>query len=293
MGKFFDHDVILGLVVAGVAIGVSSVIIIIALSTTRAEAESSVEAAEILPAANSLDGQPPVAVAQMAAPSMEIVAALEAPTPTPEPTATPTPEPTATPSPVPTATPAPTPTTEPTATPEPTLVPTPTPQPTPTRTPTPTPRPTATPTPTPVPTPTPIPAVPFDLFQANAKPWDLVESGSECGQGSCMHSGVIPDGGFSTTFLTVWPTVDPRYDKSADGSTISFDIKISSQAIGDKLTFKIGNNYVQDWSGNVAWQRVLYDIPATRPMLILWEYRKDTVISEGSDSAWIRRVVVE
>ena len=123
MGNFFDHDVILGLGITGVAIALSSIIILIALFNPQAEAESSVEAAESSSATNSLAGQPPVAVAQLAAPPAELVAALEVPTPTPKPA--PTREPTATPTLVPTATPepTPTPTTEPTATPEPTLVP--------------------------------------------------------------------------------------------------------------------------------------------------------------------------
>lgn len=108
-----------------------------------------------------------------------------------------------------------------------------------------------------------------------------------------MHSGVIPDNGFSVTYLTIWSQGDARYDATTDGNRISFDLKVSSQKIGDKLTFKIGGEVMQVWSGDVVWQRVTHDIPSRRPMNMEWEYRKDTVVKAGSDSAWIRRVIVE
>ena len=109
-----------------------------------------------------------------------------------------------------------------------------------------------------------------------------------------MHSGEIPDNAYSITYLPIWPKSDKvRYKKETDGTRISFDVKISSQSTGDQLIFTMGGNYVQGWSGNVGWQRVFYDIPSGRPMIIQWEYRKDGGISEGSDSAWIRRVIVE
>ena len=94
-----------------------------------------------------------------------VVAAVQAPSPTP--TATPSPTPTATPAPTPTATPSPTPTATPSPTPTATPSPTPTatPSPTPTATPSPTPTampsqtPSATPSPTPTATPSPTPTV--------------------------------------------------------------------------------------------------------------------------------------
>ena len=82
-------------------------------------------------------------------------------------------------------------------------------------------------------------------------------------------------------------------DNSTDGTRISFDFRVSSQAIGDKLTFKIGETPEQNWSGDVEWQRVSFDIPARRPLTMQWEYRKDASTAVGNDAAWIRRVVVE
>ena len=108
-----------------------------------------------------------------------------------------------------------------------------------------------------------------------------------------MHSGAIPDGRFSIIMLDLWRLGDPRHDKSTDGSTISFDVNVSSQSIGDKLTLSIGGNFKKNWSGNVGWQRVSFEILGSRPTFVEWEYRKDGSISAGSDSAWIRRVVIE
>ncbi|MCH7713752.1 MAG: hypothetical protein IIC99_09030 [Chloroflexi bacterium] len=119
-----------------------------------------------------------------------------------------------------------------------------------------------------------------------------MDTGPGCGGEPCLRSGAIPDGGFSITFLTIWPDNDTRYDNATNGDRVSFDVNVSSQLLGDKLTFTMGA-YADAWSGKVPWKRVSYEIPQIRPIILQWEYRKDTTIAVGADTAWIRRIIVE
>jgi len=121
-----------------------------------------------------------------------------------------------------------------------------------------------------------------------------VDAGTECGDEPCLRSAAFPGPGFSISILKLWQPSAIKYNESADGTSISFDVKVSSQPIGDKLTFKIGGTFTQDWSGEVGWQRVTHELPVIRPTFVEWEYRKNgDAINDGSDAAWIRRVVVE
>ena len=93
--------------------------------------------------------------------------------------------------------------------------------------------------------------------------------------------------------MSLHPSSDVRYTTATEGTRISFDVRVSSQRLGDRLTFTMGGTFVENWSGEVPWERVSYEIPGNRPIILQWEYRKDTFTVEGSDTAWIRRIVIE
>ncbi len=67
---------------------------------------------------------------------------------------------------------------------------------------------------------------------------------------------------------------------------IKFYKKVSSEPNYDKLKFNIDNSLKGEWSGEVAWTQESYDVTAGSHTF-KWTYAKDSMVSEGSDCAWI------
>ena len=72
--------------------------------------------------------------------------------------------------------------------------------------------------------------------------------------------------------------------------TISFYRKVSSELAYDFLRFYINGTKIAEWSGEVAWSRVAYIVPAGT-VTFKWEYSKDATVSKGSDCAWLDKIV--
>ena len=73
--------------------------------------------------------------------------------------------------------------------------------------------------------------------------------------------------------------------------TITFRVKVSSEAGFDALRFYLDGVEVGTWSGtaNAAWQ--LFSIPLSAGAHTLkWSYQKDATVSMGQDAAWIDAV---
>lgn len=72
--------------------------------------------------------------------------------------------------------------------------------------------------------------------------------------------------------------------------SISFYTKVSSEGIFDKLAFYIDIQKMQEWSGEVAWNRVSYPVSAG-VHTFKWTYSKDMGTSSGNDAAWVDFIV--
>jgi len=80
-----------------------------------------------------------------------------------------------------------------------------------------------------------------------------------------------------------------QYDVGVSDS-ISFYLKVSSEANYDFLRFFINGVQMGQWSGTVPWQRVAYPVSAGI-RTFEWRYIKDGSVSTGSDCAWIDYIV--
>jgi len=163
---------------------------------------------------------------------------------------------------------------------------------------TPTPHPTATPRPTRAPTPTPKPKpqpqlVGWEHMQFSGSAWQEMSHSANCSPGPCLRSGNIPDDGFSTMWLQIYPKSDPRHLPFMDGNSVSFEVKGSTEACCDILSFGTGGMPAQQWSGSFDWVTINYHIPAQRPMLLEWRYQKNSSGSIGEDAVWLRNIIVK
>jgi len=93
----------------------------------------------------------------------------------------------------------------------------------------------------------------------------------------CAKSGLITDSQSSTLSVTM---------EVISEDSISFFRKVSSEFNYDFLQFFVDQTKVQEWSGNVPWQKVAYLIsPGLHTFS--WKYMKDDYMTSGSDAAWI------
>ena len=74
-------------------------------------------------------------------------------------------------------------------------------------------------------------------------------------------------------------------------TSISFDLKVSSELGYDGLAFYIDDIEQSFWSGEVEWQKVYYNLSLGEHEL-KWSYQKDEIIDTGSDMAWIDNITL-
>ncbi len=72
--------------------------------------------------------------------------------------------------------------------------------------------------------------------------------------------------------------------------SISFYVKVSSQANFDFLKFYIDNDLVGQWSGQQEWLRVVFPVSAG-PQTFKWIYSKNGTLTAGLDKAWVDFIV--
>jgi hypothetical protein len=110
----------------------------------------------------------------------------------------------------------------------------------------------------------------------NGGNWTI--DGTSYNGSSCARSATITHN--QTTSMTV--TMN-----SQTAGAISFWKKVSSEQNYDYLRFYINNVQRNQWSGTSdVWSQVSYDVqPGNNTFR--WEYSKDSMVSSGSDCAWI------
>ncbi|MCL2062741.1 MAG: C25 family cysteine peptidase [Candidatus Cloacimonetes bacterium] len=119
----------------------------------------------------------------------------------------------------------------------------------------------------------------FDWVNVSLSPWYIDSNIKHDGQYSAA-SGNVSDQQTSALSLTKEITMP---------GTISFYYKVSSESNGDFLQFYLNNAVLGQWSGEVDWTYVEFNIPAGVHQF-RWIYRKNDSGSNGLDKAWIDRI---
>jgi subtilisin family serine protease len=98
----------------------------------------------------------------------------------------------------------------------------------------------------------------------------------------CSQSGDIDDDQTSSMILNY---------TSAVNDSISFYKAVSSESSYDYLYFIIDDNTVGQWSGEIAWSREVYPVPAGAHTF-KWMYSKDGSVSDGDDMGRVDFIVL-
>ncbi len=100
------------------------------------------------------------------------------------------------------------------------------------------------------------------------------------------------------TAKLAWPDLNDAESASASltltlrqAGTVSFWRKVSSEDGFDFLRFYVDDVLQSEWSGEVAWARVIYNV-STGVHTFRWTFAKDASLSAGADTAWITGVEV-
>jgi secreted trypsin-like serine protease len=78
---------------------------------------------------------------------------------------------------------------------------------------------------------------------------------------------------------------------SGDNQILSFDYSVSSEEGFDFLELYVNSQRKGAWSGNNDWNKYAVQLPEGTHDL-LWVYRKDVVLSDGQDSAWVDNIAI-
>ena len=116
----------------------------------------------------------------------------------------------------------------------------------------------------------------FDWITNGSADWNIVNNGAYEGD-YAIRSGNIGNNSVSNLELSL--------NVLANGS-ISFFRKVSSEATYDFLYFYIDGSKKGEWSGEVDWSKVSYDVTAG-DHTFKWVYEKDNSVQGGDDCAWI------
>jgi len=120
----------------------------------------------------------------------------------------------------------------------------------------------------------------FDWASAGSAPWVIATDQVYEGDNS-VKSGAI--GNNATSELKITYNV-------MNNDTISFFLKVSSEADYDFLKFYIGNTMVGQWSGEQDWVQVKFAVtPGEKTFR--WVYSKDWYVVGGSDCAWVDYII--
>lgn len=93
----------------------------------------------------------------------------------------------------------------------------------------------------------------------------------------CVRSGAIGHNSISEIKINVM---------ILQSDSISFYRKVSSESGYDYLKFYVDNTLKGQWSGEEAWQKVSFSVPAGMHNL-RWVYEKDQAVANGDDCGWI------
>jgi len=94
-----------------------------------------------------------------------------------------------------------------------------------------------------------------------------------------LQSGSIEDGQVSEITVSI---------DSSNGKG-SFFVKLDSELNWDKLTFMIDGRILEQWSGQIEWNKYEFNLSEGSHQLT-WRYQKDFANSIGMDSAWVDNI---
>jgi hypothetical protein len=77
-----------------------------------------------------------------------------------------------------------------------------------------------------------------------------------------------------------------RFSGTVSAGFGSFEYRVSSEPIWDKLQFLINGNLQQEWSGEVPWSTYIFPVTAGH-IELEWRYIKDAANTAGLDAAFI------
>ena len=120
----------------------------------------------------------------------------------------------------------------------------------------------------------------FPWTQGGNQPW-IISNVSPYEGVYSAKSGTISSNQKSDLVLQMEVTSD---------DSISFYVKTSSESGYDFLKFFLDGTSIGQWSGETAWTRAAFAIPAGNHTF-KFEYMKDGSVSSGSDCAWIDYIV--
>ncbi len=120
----------------------------------------------------------------------------------------------------------------------------------------------------------------YPWVNTSSTPWTIVNTGAFDGTYAAKSANTANS---STSFISV-------VDTASTAGVIKFAYKVSSEASYDKLKFYIDGVLKNDWSGDVAWTEVEYNVTAG-VHTYKWEYSKDTSVNSGSDCAWVDKII--
>ncbi len=125
------------------------------------------------------------------------------------------------------------------------------------------------------------PELPAELASEAGPPWTRVGEGAHAGEGAARSGAAAHD---QESWLD--------WDLSLEAPIwISFWYRVSTEAEFDALVFLIDGVEQGRWSGETAWTRVGFAIPAGRHR-VSWVYQKDEGRQEGADAVWIDDVAL-
>ncbi|GAP42202.1 protein containing Por secretion system C-terminal sorting domain [Lentimicrobium saccharophilum] len=120
----------------------------------------------------------------------------------------------------------------------------------------------------------------FDWEFAGSAPWTIATDQVYEGETSAK-SGAINDNA-SSEMKIGYNVMNP--------DTISFYLKVSSEADYDYLKFYVNNTLRGQWAGEVPWQQVKFAVNPGQ-QTFRWVYSKDVYVTGGSDCAWVDYIV--
>ena len=135
----------------------------------------------------------------------------------------------------------------------------------------------------------PIP-VGWNEVSLNAERWEETGRSKECPEGLCLRASKIPNNSYAEMNLILYTENDARFSPYMDRTTISFELKTSTEACCDILRVEHNGLVIGSWSGDTEWQQVQFELKSTRPTMIQWIYQKDDSQSGGDDAVWVRNI---
>jgi hypothetical protein len=133
-------------------------------------------------------------------------------------------------------------------------------------------------------------SVGWEEVSLNGERWEETGRSRDCPEGECLRASNIPNGSVAEMNLILLNKSSSRFSPYMERTTISFEIKTSTESCCDILRVKHDGSISGSWSGNTDWQQVQFELSSARPTMIQWIYQKDDGITSGDDSVWVRNI---